>query len=81
MALELYRESMKLSREVVNCYGPKLVHLGKKIKLVSPGIATRPVGRGVSKGEEDVCRPPVLRAGHPPTRRKAVWGVARPQGV
>jgi hypothetical protein len=30
-------------------------------------MGSRPVRRGVSKGEEDGC--------------KAVWGVARPQGV
>jgi hypothetical protein len=34
------------------------------------------VRRGVSKRVEDGCRPTALRAG-----RKAVYGVARPQGI
>jgi hypothetical protein len=42
---------------------------------------SRPVRRGVSKGVEDGRRPPVLWAGHPQNGRKAVLGVACPQGV
>jgi hypothetical protein len=37
--------------------------------------------RGVSKGVEDGCRPPALRAGHPWNDRKFVLGVARLVGV
>jgi hypothetical protein len=44
-------------------------------------IVARPVREGVSKGEEDGRRSPALRAAHRPSGRKAVWGVARPQGV
>jgi hypothetical protein len=50
--------------------------------------SARPVWEGVSKGEEDGCRPPAcwratpLQAGHPPPNGcKAVWGVAHPPGV
>jgi hypothetical protein len=44
-------------------------------------VGGRAVREGVSKGEEDGRRPPALRAGHPPNGRKAIWGVACPQGV
>jgi hypothetical protein len=37
-------------------------------------VTSRPVREGLSKGEEDGRRPP-------PNSHKAVWGVARPQGV
>jgi hypothetical protein len=51
---------------------------------ISP-MRVRPMGigvrHGVSKMVEDVCRPPALRAGHPPDSCKAVSGVARPQGI
>jgi hypothetical protein len=40
-----------------------------------------PVRRGVSKEVEDSRRPSALRAGHPRNNRKAVSGVAHPQGV
>jgi hypothetical protein len=50
-----------------------------KFQLGPPCL--RPVREGVSKEEEDGRRPPALQAGHPPKGRKAVWGVARPQGV
>jgi hypothetical protein len=42
--------------------------------------AARPVRRGVSKGKEDGRRPSALRAKRP-NGHKAVWGVARPQGI
>jgi hypothetical protein len=44
-------------------------------------VISRAVREGVSKGEEDGRRSPALRAGYPPNGRKAVWGVARLQGV
>jgi hypothetical protein len=44
-------------------------------------IVSRPVRRGVFKGEEDGRRSPALRAAHPPNGHKAVWGVAHPQGI
>jgi hypothetical protein len=44
-------------------------------------VMRRPVREGVSKGEEDGQKPPALQAGHPTNGRKAVWGVARPQGI
>jgi hypothetical protein len=44
-------------------------------------LITRPVRRGVSKGEEDGRRPLDLWVGQPPNGRMAVRGVARPQGV
>jgi hypothetical protein len=39
------------------------------------------IRRGVSKGVEDGHRLPALWVGHPLNRRKAVSGVARPQGA
>jgi hypothetical protein len=39
-----------------------VVALGERME------ATRPVRRGVSKGVEDGCKPPTLRAGHPARR-------------
>jgi hypothetical protein len=44
-------------------------------------IVIRPVWEVASKGEEDGRRPPTQWAGYPPNGRKAVWAVARPQGV
>jgi hypothetical protein len=41
----------------------------------------RPVRRGVSKTVADGGRPPGLRAGHYRNGRKAVSGVAWPQGI
>jgi hypothetical protein len=53
------------------------VKLGVKsqydISRVTHATVSRPVRRGVSKGEEDGRRLPALRAGHPPNGRKAVW--------
>jgi hypothetical protein len=39
------------------------------------------VRRGLSKRVEIECRKPALRVGHPWNGRKAVLGVARPQGI
>jgi hypothetical protein len=50
-------------------------------KLSNTWEKPRPVREGVSKGEVDGCKPPALQAVHPRNGRKAVWGVARPQGV
>jgi hypothetical protein len=37
-------------------------------------------GRSIQGGGRR-CRPPALQAGHPPNGLKAIWEVARPQGV
>jgi hypothetical protein len=47
------------------------------IRWIPGSGGSRLVRCGVSKGVEDGRRPPAVRAGH----RKAVLGVARPQGV
>jgi hypothetical protein len=57
----------------------KYMKLHKNLVYATPVI--RPVREGVSKGEEDGRRLPALWEGHPPNGRKAVWGMARPQGV
>jgi hypothetical protein len=44
-------------------------------------VAIRSVQRGVSKGVEDGHRPLALLAGHTRKGRKAVSGMAHPQGV
>jgi hypothetical protein len=49
--------------------------------LGAPHHSCLGAGRGVSKGVEDSCSPPALRASHTGNRRKGVSGVARPQGV
>jgi hypothetical protein len=49
--------------------------------LNQPVPMPRPVREGVSKGEENGRRLPALRAGYPPNGHKAVWGVARLQGL
>jgi hypothetical protein len=41
----------------------------------------RPVWHGVSKGVEDSCRQPALRASHPQNGHKAVSGVSRSAGI
>jgi hypothetical protein len=38
---------------------------------------TGPYGKGYPRGKMAAA----LRAGHPPNNRKAVWGMARPQGI
>jgi hypothetical protein len=56
---------------------------GKKVRQRHSQVLNpnRPVREGVSKGEVDGRRLPALWASHPPNGRKAVWGVAHPQGV
>jgi hypothetical protein len=52
-----------------------------QIGLTATNSSSRPVRRGVSNGVEDGRSPPALRACHPRNGRKAVSGVACPQGV
>jgi hypothetical protein len=70
-------EQMKISSLTYACHFYDSLHSDS----VMSSQQGRPVRRGVSKGEEDGCRPPALQAGHPPNGCKAVLGVARPQGV
>jgi hypothetical protein len=51
------------------------------LKVDSRIRRSRPVRRGVSKAVEEGCRLPALQAGHPRNGRKAVLGVAHPQGI